>query len=180
MFDKSIKRSEKLARSNDNVGFAEGNVPRIDETRRYPSGKFDRWNDAGKLPESGSFVTGRLPRIAYLSFAPCVVKGLSTRYGGTDNVDGYTFYALSFSFSLLSFFFWLCLCSVRSFNQAGVIEHSIVHSKFKIPRTYLDICWNIWRRWEYLMLRNEKRNEETRKLFSQSSTNWLLPSIEEF
>lgn len=67
-----------------------------------------------------------------------------------------------------------------SFNQAGVIEHSIVHSKFKIPRTYLDICWNIWRRWEYLMLRNEKRNEETRKLFSQSSTNWLLPSIEEF
>lgn len=105
MFDKSIKRSEKLARSNDNVGFAEGNVPRIDETRRYPSGKFDRWNDAGKLPESGSFVTGRLPRIAYLSFAPCVVKGLSTRYGGTtDNVDGYTFYALSFSF-LFSFDF---------------------------------------------------------------------------
>lgn len=141
MFDKSIKRSEKLARSNDNVGFAEGNVPRIDETRRYPSGKFDRSNDAGKLPESGSFVTGRLPRIAYLSFAPCVVKGLSTRYGRTtDNVDGYTFYALSFSFSLLSFFFRLCLCSVRSFNQAGVIEHSIVHSKFKIPRTYLDIC----------------------------------------
>lgn len=134
MFDKSIKRSEKLARSNDNVGFAEGNVPRIDETRRYPSGKFDRWNDAGKLPESGSFVTGRLPRIAYLSFAPCVVKGLSTRYGRTtDNVDGYTFYALSFSFSLLSFFFRLCLCSVRSFNQAGVIEHNIVHSKFKIP-----------------------------------------------
>lgn len=42
MFDKSIKRSEKLARSNDNVGFAEGNVPRIDETRIPAGSSIDR------------------------------------------------------------------------------------------------------------------------------------------
>lgn len=52
MFDKSIKRSEKLARSNDNVGFAEGNVPRIGETR-ISQREVRSVDDAGKLPESG-------------------------------------------------------------------------------------------------------------------------------
>lgn len=109
-----------------------------------------RWKITGKWP----FVTGRLPRIAYLSFAPCVVKGLSTRYGGTtDNVDRWIYFLRRFLF--LFSFFWICLCSVRSFNQDGVIEHL---SFTAITQHSSNICWWNIRCFE----------------FWSFSTNWLL------
>lgn len=82
-----------------------------------------RWKITGKWP----FVTGTLPRIAYLSFAPCVVKGLSTRYGGTtDNVDRWIYFLRRF---LFLFFFFLNLSLLRKeFQSRRCYRTSIVHS----------------------------------------------------